>query len=370
MDRMQKARARMLLKHPFFATLLVSTPWVMTTDVETAATDMTTLYFNPDFMESLSDEHILFVMAHEVMHMALEHGLRQQARDGRAWNIACDYALNLVLKESGFDIWPQALCSDAFKGMSADQIYDLLKKQSGKGGGQGQPGRANMPGNHNSPMLGDLKDPPNAGDPAAQAKAERQIRQKVAAAAQQARLAGKLSGALERLVGDILDPKVPWVDLLRDYMTRITKDDEQWTKRNRRFQHVYLPARHSEKMGEIIMIGDTSGSISNDELSKYMAEAGSIAEDVHPERIRIVWCDAAVKGEQVFEEGDVIVAKPKGGGGTDMRKALDHIEQYEPEIVVLFTDGYTPWPQVDPPYPLIVCCTTDVQVPVGIDVRI
>jgi hypothetical protein len=38
--------------------------------------------------------------------------------------------------------------------------------------------------------------------------------------------------------------------------------------------------------------------------------------------------------------------------------------------VVLFTDGYTPWPEVEPDYPLIVCCTTDAPVPVGMDIRI
>jgi predicted metal-dependent peptidase len=105
MDRMQKARAKMLIQHPFFATLLVSTPWEMTDQVETAATDMQKLYFNPTFMESLTDDEILFVLAHEVMHMALEHGLRKQARNHIVWNVACDYALNLVLKDSGFTIW-------------------------------------------------------------------------------------------------------------------------------------------------------------------------------------------------------------------------------------------------------------------------
>lgn len=367
MDRMQKARAKMLIKHPFFATLLVSTPWKMTTDIPTAATDMSTLYFNPDFMEKLSDDHILFVLAHEVMHMALEHGLRCQGRNPQGWNIACDYALNLVLKDSGFDIWEQALCDDIYKGMSADQIYDKLQQQSkGKGSSKGS---GKSPPNAGG-MIGDILPPDGNGDPAQEAKIRRGIQQKVAAAANVARMAGKFAGELERLVGEILDPKVPWSHVLRDYMTRVTKDDEQWSRRNRRFQNVYLPARHSEKMGEIVLIGDTSGSIGNDELCKYMAEAGAIAEDVHPERIRILWADTRVAGEQVFEDGMPIDPKPKGGGGTDMRVPLKKAEEYQPECVVLFTDGYTPWPDVEPDYPLIVCCTTDAIVPIGMDIRI
>jgi len=370
MDRMQKARAKMLIKHPFFATLLVSTPWEMTENVPTAATDMEKLYFNPNFMESLTDDEILFVLAHEVMHMALEHGLRKQARNHMLWNIACDYALNLVLEDSGFTIWKEALCDKIYKDLSADQIYDKLYQQaSGKGGcGTGKMGGQGQP--HHSPMLGDIKEPEGPGDPAHEAKVKRGIQQKVAAAANVARMAGKLSGSLERLVGEILDPKVPWSVVLRDYMTRVTKDDEQWSRRNRRFLNVYLPARHSEKMGEIVLIGDTSGSISNEEICKYMTEAGAIAEDVHPERIRIIWADAEVKGEQVFEDGQPIDPKPVGGGGTDMRKPLQKAEEYQPECVVLFTDGYTPWPEVEPDFPLIVCCTTDTNVPVGMDIRI
>jgi predicted metal-dependent peptidase len=119
-----------------------------------------------------------------------------------------------------------------------------------------------------------------------------------------------------------------------------------------------------------VLIGDTSGSIGNDELVKYMSEAAAIAEEVRPEHIRIMWADTRVAGEQVFEEGEPITPKPMGGGGTDMRVPLREAEQYEPEVVVLFTDGYTPWPDGEPPFPLIVCCTTETEVPIGIDVRI
>ena len=66
----------------------------------------------------------------------------------------------------------------------------------------------------------------------------------------------------------------------------------------------------------------------------------------------------------------VIKLEPKGGGGTDMRVPLKYAEQFDPKVVVLFTDGYTPWPKEEPPYPLIVCCTTNVEVPVGQVIRI
>lgn len=398
MDRLKKARAKMLIKHPFFATLMMSMPMVETTDIPTAATDMKSLYINPRFIESVDDDVLMFVIAHEIMHTALEHGLRCQQRNHLRWNVAADYAINLVLKDSNFKVWEQALLDDKYRDMSADHIYNLLTKEedeqpkSGKPGkgqlqqGQGQPGGAGgqqpppppdpsqtgAPGNqHHSPMLGDLKQPDVAGDPVAEDRLRKDIQQRVAQAANVARMVGNLPGAIERFVSQVLEPKVPWYDTLRHFMTEFAPNDEDWCMPNRRFRTLHLPSDHNDdRMGEFIAIGDTSGSIGNDELSQYVAEFTAIAEEAKPERIRLVWADTQVAGEQVFEEGDPIEAKPKGGGGTDMRVPLKRVEEYEPKVVVLFTDGFTPWPDEEPPYPLIVCCTTNAQVPVGEVIRL
>jgi predicted metal-dependent peptidase len=383
LTRLKKARAKMLIKHPFFATLMMSMPMVETTEIPTAATDMKSLFVNPEFIETLTDDVILFVLGHEIMHTALEHGLRRQTRDPMRWNIAADYSINMTLKDCGFTVWDQALHDEKYRDptsklpMSADHIYNLLtKEQDQDGGGKGpqgqpgQPGQGQPGGKHHSPMLGDLKDPGTGNDPAAEERIRKDIQQRVAQAATIARMTGNMSGGLERFVQGILDPKVPWQEMLRHYMHKVKQDEENWSRRNRRFADFFLPARHNERMGEIVLIGDTSGSIGNDELKQYMTEAAAIVEAVKPERVRILWADTKVAGEQLFEDGEEIVPKPKGGGGTDMRVPLSHAETFEPEVVVLFTDGYTPWPAAETPYPLIVCCTTSAKVPVGQEVRI
>ena len=375
MELMAKARGKMMLKHPFFATLMVTTPFVETKDIPTAGTDMEKVYWNPDFVESLgSVEKVMFLIAHEVMHVALNHGSRLRSRNPLIWNLACDFAINLILVDSGMEFIEGGCLDKQYEGMSADEIYDKLIEQADKcrqKGGDGKPGDPGMPGfdSMHGPQ-GDLMQPEGADNPAKQAELARKIQQKVAQAATTARMAGKLAGALERFVNDVLEPKVAWPDLLRDYMTRVTRDDETWAKRNRRFQSIYLPDRHNERMGEIIVIGDTSGSITNDELQQVASEVQAVADQVRPERIRVIWADTKVAGEDVFEDGDLILVKPKGGGGTDMRVPLEYAEQFEPHVVILITDGYTPWPDSEPPYPLIVCCTTDTNVPVGMEIRI
>lgn len=371
MTPLQKARSQLLLKSPFFATLVLTTPMRKDRSIPTAATDMKEIIYNPDFFARLSSDEVVFVLVHEVMHIALMHGLRQQERTMPLWNWACDYAINLTLKEAGFSI-PDIGClvDENYKGMSAEQIYEALKKDARKqpqGGGQGKPGQG--PNGQPNGLGEDLLPPQVASKEEADALREG-ARQKVAQAANMARLGGKMTADLERLVGEILDPAVPWQVLLRDYMTRATKHDETWTKRNRRFARVYLPARHSETIEEVGVIGDTSGSVTAEELNKVAAEVRAIGEDVRPERIRVMWADSSVKREEVLEVGAPIELHPLGGGGTDMRVPLDLFAQHNPEVVIMITDGYTPWPAVEPDFPLIVCCTTQAPVPVGLVVRI
>lgn len=370
MNKLSAARARMLLSQPFFATLLLGTPSRETRDIPTAATNGRELLWNPDFMATLTLPETMGVMAHEVMHMALEHCLRVNGRNPVLWNVACDYAINLIITDSGMTLPKGGLLDRKYANMSADVIYDLLlkevQKQKGKGKGSGQSiedmfGKDSMHGDVMS--VADMT-------PTERAKAERQIRQQVAQAANMARMAGKLTGSLEALVGQLLNPTVPWQTLLRDYMTRVSKDDESWQRRNRRFSDVYLPARWSQTMGEIIIIGDTSGSVTEEELNRVAAEINAIAEQMKPELIRVIWADTEVKREETFEPGSAIALHPLGRGGTDMRVPLTHAEQYDAQVVVLITDGYTPWPAIEPPYPLIVCCTTQVDVPVGLVVRV
>jgi predicted metal-dependent peptidase len=360
-DLMSKAKVRLLLRHVFFASLVLSTKIVKDKTCPTAWTDMTQIGYNPDFTDSLDDiDLVVFVLVHEVWHIALKHGLRMKGRNPDRWNRACDYAINWMMKEQGFKIWEHCFISERFAGMSAEAIYEILEKEE-QGGGEGQ--RPTEDG-----IGGDLRPVPGL-DPATRAEIEQQIDQKVGQAAGMARMAGQLTGSLERIIGALLNPPLPWQTLLREFMTQITHDTESWERRNRRFQDTYLPTRHNPRMGELAVIVDTSGSVTNDELAQASEELNEISETVRPERIRVIYADTQVEHEQVFEDGEPVVLEAKGGGGTDMRVPLSHVEQYNPVVCVLITDCYTPWPAEEPSYPLIVAATTNESCPIGHVIR-
>jgi len=204
----------------------------------------------------------------------------------------------------------------------------------------------------------DLIDAPEGVNSAEAHRRMAQIDQQVAQAAQMAKLAGQSSAALERLVKDLLEPKLPWHELLAEYMTELIDGDVDWSRRDRRFRRACLPGHRSENaMGECVFIGDASGSITDPVFQLIGSEAAGCAEMLQPERFRMIWATTRVVREDVFERGETIELKSPESGGTDMRVPLEHVEQYEPVVVVLITDGHTPWPKVEPPYPLIVVCT-------------
>lgn len=354
-DLMSKAKIRLLLRHVFFASLALSTPHEKDTTIDTAYTDMTKIVYNPDFVDSLGDVDLaLFVEVHELWHIIFEHGFHLDGRDPELANIAQDYAINWMMKGQGFKIWEHAYIDARFDGMSWYQIYDILKKEGKPEGGGGMPG--------------DVRRPPSM-DPESKARIKQQIQQKVAQAASMARMAGQLSGVLGEIVGRILNPPLPWQEILQEHMTQVSRDSESWARRDRRHPEIYLPGRHSLRMGEIVFIADVSGSVSDDEARQVAGEIGAVAEFVKPERIRVAYCDTQVIGEQTFEEGEEINLKIPRGGGTDMRVALNVVERYDPVVAVLITDGHTPWPTEEPPYPLIVICTTNQACPVGQVIR-
>lgn len=366
---MSLAKSRMLVKHVFFATLLLETKLTAWTDAEcaamelrngtaTAATDMRQIWYSPKFMASLDKDVGLFVLAHEVMHIALKHGLRRCGRDMELWNVACDFAINILLRNAGFKVWDKAYLDQFngqrvdFRGMSAEQIYAKLLREA-KAGGKGDQGG----------MGRDLMEPDMTTEE--RSVINRQIDQRVVQAATAARMCGQMKGDLAQLVDGIVNPPLTWQELLQEYATRVVPDDESWARRNRRHQGIYLPSRSSLAMGEMVGIGDTSGSLIGSSIFAQIGkELETIREVVKPERVRWIWADDdECNLQEVFEPSDELVLHPVGGGGTDMRKPLKFIEQFDPIVCVMATDCYTPWPDEPTPFPLIVLSNTNLKAP-------
>lgn len=259
----------------------------------------------------------------------------------------CDYAINPIILDSKLKLPKDALINRNYKGLMAEEIYNLLpqQKQQAKGDDSDKDNYDGDPGG-----CGGVLDATNQNGEAPskaqreQMEAEAKVRLSQAAAAAKAR--GKLPAGIEALVEEMLAPQVIWQDLLRNFVAKVMVTDTTWRNPSRRFAHMGLifPGPLKDGCGEIVVGVDTSGSIYCDPeiLMQFLGEINSILEDVKPERVHVVYCDAKVQHAQVFEMGDTIspaTFKVRGGGGTAFEPVFDWAkDNAQPQCLIYLTD--------------------------------
>lgn len=358
--KLQKAKIT-LMRSPKFA-LLQGVMMVGRTSVEdnipTACTNGRDEKYGRAFAAALSDKELAFVVAHEVSHKMYRHlttWTKLHDENPHLANVACDYVINLMLKEldPSEDIIAMPVYKDGpmkgqrmgmydtkYKGMNSKQVFDLLKEEDdGSGGGEGI----------------DEHDWDGAKDMTEEEKKilEREIDQAIRQGMMAHEKAhGKGAGGIGRELNEHLEPKINWREELREYVkaTCNNKDTSSWRKVNRRFltTGTYMPSMIGEKVGHIVVAIDTSGSIGGRELAEFLAEVKGVAEEVNPEIVDLIYWDGEVAGHEKYEGAEVsnIVSstKPRGGGGTDPSCVSKHLrdENIKPECVIVLTDGYVP----------------------------
>ena len=360
-----KAKASLILSHPFFASILLHSALVSTDKVPTLAVDARgKIYYNPEFMAKLIVPQLVWGLAHECLHKMLDHAGRRGHREHGKWNYACDAVINDTLTTSkvGEPI-PHCVDMPGSKDKTSEEVYnELPESPSGS-----------------SPMDGDglgddLHDDPTMSE-AERSEIEVTIKIQIAQAAQAARMQGKMPASLQRLVDEILNVKTPWFDILERHMTGLVKSDYTWSRPNRRYIGAghYLPSMNSTPaMGEMVLVVDTSGSIGSDEMNMFAGHMNRILETCKPAKLHVVYCDAAVGSVDEYTPDDLpaVFKTPSGGGGTDFKPPFDWVDEQglQPDCLVYLTDGYGDFPE-QPSYPTIWLMTTDVQAPFGEVVR-
>jgi predicted metal-dependent peptidase len=361
-QRIVKARAAIIMDSIFFGTLLVRLTPKVDNAGDTMSTDGTHIYYNNEFVMSLSDAQLKGVLAHEVMHCVLAHHARQKDRDLHKWNMACDYAINPIIKESGFILPDGGLDNPKYHNMSAEEIYPLLDEEDESGGGGGSQTQ------NNEWNFGGVNPNPQQNPEEEQQK----WRNAMAEAAMTARMMGSLPANLDRFVTEYLDSKLPWQELLARFMQSVSKNDFNWSRPNKAFllnYGIYMPSIHSESCGSVVLAVDTSGSIGEKELNEFAAELNGILDQVRPEKVTVIYCDAQINHVEEFTPDQYPVGlKAKGGGGTDFAPVFDYIKENveNPQCLIYLTDLYGHFPKEEPPYPTMWVCNSDItETPFG-----
>lgn len=357
MQQMAASRARLILgrdaKSVFFAVLALRLQLVPDWHCETMETDGKTLNYNPAFVCQLNPEERLGVLVHEVMHNALAHPFRRGSREFVPWNIACDLAVNPLLRESGFTLpaghlMPgQGKYSHLVPGGSAEEYYAQL--QHAPPDPQAEP--SNDPGG-----CGSVRDPAPQQPTTISTSAEEWSGAMVQAH-QTASARGELPAGLERMVEVVVHPPTDWRSLLREFLSSQAHNDYSWLRPNRRFlpHRLYLPSPHSEELGTVVIAVDTSGSVSERELAIFATEIQGILEAFDC-TITILYHDTDIQQEQQWQSSDgPLRLDPVGGGGTSHTCIFSWLAEQDthPSCVVCLTDLETTFPQQPPDCPVL-----------------
>ena len=377
-----------LMKHP--QTALYSGVMLMGTssveeNVATAYTDGVNKRYGRKFLESIiSEPKVRGLILHENLHVALKQvvfGRAMFLENSKLANLAADFVVNDIITcidgviagttERIVELPDGAVYDVMFHDWSMREVYNYLKKNckggkggTGKGGGKGSQG--------NTPPSGGTQpsDDDGGGDTVTvngktydisqsdehdfakelTAEEAKEVLDGIDKALREGgMLAGRMGAKLPRVISELLEPKIDWREALREFVSSSTKGNDEFTWRRMNKRHmandIYLPSMENETIGELVVAIDTSGSIGSAQITEFATELVSICDLCSPDKVRVLWWDTNVHGEQVFEGDYKNIAqllKPMGGGGTHVSCVNDYINEQKinAECVIVFTDGY------------------------------
>jgi len=323
----------------------------------TAATDGRDEWYNSDFVDTLIDAELRALIIHECKHKMYKHLITWEwVADKYGHNLtnqAMDYVINLEIVDENPDDFCKlpacALLDVKYRGMTTAQVANALhqdQKQQKKDGNSNPTG-SGTPDNKS----GGMDDHDWDGAKEMTADEQSQLAKEIDEAVRQGALAAsKMGKGGNTDFGDLLKPQVDWREALREFITSTCagSDYQSWRQPHRKYlgHEMYMPIGISERVEELVLAIDTSGSIGRRVLTKFMSEVKSVCDVVKPDRVRILYWGSTVVADEVYEAHDIpnIVksTKPVGGGGTDATCVPDYMRanKIKPQAAIMLTDGH------------------------------
>lgn len=324
----------------FLSTIFYSVQKSFSYDLPCAGTNGRVILFNPNFFAELNKEERLFVIAHEVLHIAFLHFVRQGNRDQRIWNMAGDYVINYELQNNFDNIsMPDGALYDwEYRNMTTEEVYDVLIQKDPEELNQIM---LNAKFGMKDIMEDSMTDASGESHPAA---SKDEVTTVLVQAEQVAQMqgAGNFSNTISKLLEAIKTVKIDWYTLLIDYVSKRIKDSYSFTKRNRRYSHMYLPSMNSLGMGTIAVYMDVSSSVEIDTLRRFLGAIQDIKDLCKPELLKIVPFNTELLNPYLFNRDEEIPINLDFDiyGGTDINPCLKDMNEQKYDISIVFSDGY------------------------------
>ena len=407
--RLSAAISRLRRMRPYVTAAMLALIPVETKDVDTMAVDeYGRLYFNPEWVGKVSVEELAGVVYHEIWHLLRKHPDRLSQYPQAVANLAADLEINDDIRFESIPLPEGVFYPEQFgfppnqtaeyyaselldkyeieyvpQKSSADSA-DQSDQSSGQSSGQsGQSGRKRITVHVRG--FGGLEGSGATGQPAPWesptgdvdssvphlTNAELEIiREQVAQDVrrfQDSGMRGEIPEHWKRWADDVLTPpEIPWQALLRSLVnsavTAAGRADYTYRRVSRRqyaVDDVVLPGL-GESVVRSAVIVDVSGSVGDESLGVALREVRGILES--SSSVRVYAVDSQVQAAADVFSVSEIKSILKGGGGTDMGVGIMQAMESKPDVIIVITDGLTPWP-ANPGVPVIVCLFEDRDVP-------
>ncbi|KOU65395.1 hypothetical protein ADK96_17490 [Streptomyces sp. IGB124] len=369
LDKLYTARLHAARVRPYLATALFALHTVEARQVPTMAVDRYwRVYVSPGFVDRTPVEELAGVWVHEVSHLLRDHhrrgdrAARVQGLEGPGARLRMNIAADCEINDDAFGeglVRPEGAVTPQHLGLSGGELMEDYLRQFGLGPlTQGLVWLDCGSGADGMEREWDLG--PDGADGLGEQEQDA-VRFRVAQGINGR--PGHAPKAWKRWAEEAFHPPQPWRELLGAAVRSAASgagagEDYSYGRPSRRsagLPGVVLPSLR-RRPPRVCVVIDTSGSVSDAELGSALLEVAAIAQAVGGRRdlVTVVPCDAAARVVHPLCEGEGIALL--GGGGTDLRagfaKALRSGPR--PDVIVVLTDGRTPWPAVSPPCRTVV----------------
>lgn len=357
-QRIKHIKAELVIEQPYFGSLCTLQKTVQNDDIQTFLSTPTTFEYNDEYIEFLDNEELAFVLTNSAMHQALGYENRKEGRMDWLWVMAQDYAINSLLVNNGLKLPDAVLYDERFDSLSSEAIYAILESE-----------------------IDDEKHTPKEVENIRYEKIaetneydQDPIEDLHEQLLNNSRIQGDLPLGLEILVPKIQTPTISWEDELYTIIENAIKFDYKLTPPNKRYlsQGIALPSLSGEQIRIIVAI-DSSGSINQNLLSRFLNEIESIMNTFPSFEIDLLIADAKVHEHHILYPGDEIEYTIKGGGGTNFENTFLYVEENldnsnQIALFLYFTDGRGKFPQDIPNYDVVWVMpkeSLEVEIPFG-----
>jgi len=390
-ERLMMGRVRLLLNKPFFGNLATRLVPIPTYKIPTAGTDGRRFYYNPAFLKHLSDNEVLFLCGHEVLHCVFDHFNRREDRNPQLYNMAGDYVINMVLADEqvGEVITTVPILLDyKYKNWTSEEVYDDLFENCQQpkqtldfhfdfdSDGQDGDSTTGQSGDEQK----DLEEEFGVGKLSEEEKKQLrdELKEAVIEAANQAG-AGNVPAGIDRMIKEWTEPKMDWRSVIRAQVESCLKDDYTFMRPSRKSHstNCILPGMSRAEKIEVACALDMSGSIGQQQATDFLSEVKGILDQYEDFELS-VWCfDTEIYNHAKYtpdNANEIDKYQLQGGGGTDFEVNWKYMTEndIEPKQFIMFTDGYPCGGWGDVEYcdtVFLIHGNTDTTAPFGITVH-